>query len=214
MKIDLHTHSVSSADSGITIENYINILESGRLDLIAITDHNHIDTAFKLKKLFPGKIVIGEEILTNEGEIIGLYLNSIITPNRSLKDTVADIRSQKGLVYIPHPLEKIRKGLSMVSLEKIKDSIDILETGNGRALNKSNKNKLDIWAKNNHIVTFASSDAHGINGLGRTYTESDISTNNYLSLMESLKNSKLIITYPRFKEIFYPKYNKYIKKYV
>lgn len=73
-KIDLHTHSTSSPDGGITAHQYEEALSTGVLDCVAITDHNRIDFAEKLERSFGDKIIVGEEIMTSGGEIIGLYL--------------------------------------------------------------------------------------------------------------------------------------------
>src|SRR5580658_33632 len=103
LKIDLHTHSVASPDGGIMADKYRECLELGKLDYIAITDHNSIDFALNLRTEFERKIIVGEEILTSEGEIIGLFLSELVPPNLSPIETIELIKRQGGLVYVPHP---------------------------------------------------------------------------------------------------------------
>ncbi|MDA1317355.1 MAG: hypothetical protein O3B87_05045, partial [bacterium] len=101
-KIDLHTHSVLSHDGGISELEYKSVLDAHILDFVAITDHNQIEFALQMHEQFPEKIIVGEEIKTNEGDIIGLFLTKLISPGLSSKKTVELIKDQDGLVYIPH----------------------------------------------------------------------------------------------------------------
>jgi predicted metal-dependent phosphoesterase TrpH len=72
-KIDLHTHSSASSDGGITADQYSKIISQNILDYVAITDHNKVSFAMKLSEELGDKIIVGEEIMTSEGEIIGLF---------------------------------------------------------------------------------------------------------------------------------------------
>ena len=138
-KVDLHTHSVASKDGGITPEQYADLLKSETVDIIAITDHDRIDFALGMRDaLGKNRIIVGEEISTTDGEIIGLYLEKNIEPGLSAKETIKQIKKQGGLVYIPHPFEKVRHGLELETLEEIKNDIDIIESFNGRAFGRNN----------------------------------------------------------------------------
>lgn len=208
IKLDLHTHSIASNDGGITASDYARAIETKLIDVIAITDHNRIDFAIDIQKKYPNNIIIGEEIMTLEGEIIGLFLTKKIEPHMNLEQTISEIKAQGGLSYIPHPIEKLRKGISWDDLNKIKDSVDILEIGNGRALNKTNYKKLVSWASLNNIRTASSSDAHGKRGLGKTHTKTSKMPTNPKNLLEYLDSSVTIIKYPSLVEVLYPKYNR------
>src|SRR5262245_43185713 len=111
MKIDLHTHSIASPDRSLSAKNYQKMLASGKLDYVAVTDHNVIDFARILHDQLGEQIIVGEEIATSEGEIIGLYLTSVVPSGLSAAETVRAIKDQDGLVYIPHPFETLRNGL-------------------------------------------------------------------------------------------------------
>ena len=208
IKIDLHTHSIASADGGLTVDDYARAVKTGLLDIIAITDHNQIDFAARIQEKYPKNIIVGEEIMTIDGEIIGLFLTKKIDSDLDLADTIDRIHNQGGLCYIPHPLEKLRHGLSWENLSKIKDNVDILEIGNGRALNKRNYKKLTNWASSNNIQTASSSDAHGPKGLGKSYTSTSSVPANARDLISALGSSSKIITYPSLIELLYPKYNR------
>lgn len=212
-KVDLHTHSQASKDGGLSVDQYIRALDQHLLDCIAVTDHDSIDFAVELHKTLGPKIIVGEEISSLEGEIIGLFLTKKVEPHQTAEKTIADIKSQDGLVYIPHPLETIRKGLTLESLDKLSGSIDLIEIYNGRAFAQDRSKKVVVWSKMNHIVGVASSDAHGFHGLGRAYTQTNEMPNrdNIISLVA---NSSPIAGRPSLKSLLYPKYNTFKKRVI
>jgi predicted metal-dependent phosphoesterase TrpH len=169
-KVDLHSHSIISHDGGITSDEYKQLLKDDPNFFIAITDHNEISLAIKLNFELGQRIIVGEEILTTEGEIIGLYLKEKIEPGLSLKDTVRYIKTQNGLVYVPHPLEKTRKGLSKTSVLEIKSEIDIIEVFNARSKEPWVHKTAEQLANELKTPKASSSDAHGVNGFGRAYS--------------------------------------------
>ena len=210
-KIDLHTHSVASHDGGINAAQYARVIAENMLDIIAVTDHNRIDFATQLAADLGDRIIVGEEIMTTSGEIIGLYLTEPIRSGLTPLETVKRIKDQHGLVYIPHPFESVRKGLHPSAIEELIDYIDIVEVVNGRAFLQNRSAQAAIWARLNHIVGAASSDAHGIKGLCRTYTQvhklPDLS-----SLVEEISLGSPMTSRPSPRALFYPKYNKFKKK--
>ncbi|HSX05850.1 MAG TPA: PHP domain-containing protein [Candidatus Saccharimonadales bacterium] len=171
-RIDLHTHSVASPDGNLTARDYQAMLASGRLNYIAITDHNRIDFALRLQAELGNlgtHIIVGEEITTQDGEIIGLYLRQAVPAGLSAAETARRIHQQGGLVYVPHPFETVRKGISLASLDAIADLVDIIETYNGRNL-QNRAATAQTWAAAHHKPGAASSDAHGKRGWGKTAT--------------------------------------------
>lgn len=210
-KVDLHTHSSLSHDGGISEEQYQKILNENILDFVAITDHNSIDLALKLHQALGDRIIVGEEIMTTAGEIIGLYLNQTVPAGLSPDQTVQEIKKQNGIVYIPHPFETIRKGLHPQVLEELADKIDIIEICNGRAFAQNKSEQTVVWAKLNHKPGAASSDAHGIHGVGKTYsivTEAPTRENIVGLIANSIPNAER----PKIRAFLYPKYNKIRKK--
>lgn len=213
IRIDLHTHSEASPDGGITPEQYAKLLESETLDVIAITDHDRIDFALGMQKALGSEyIIVGQEITTSDGEIIGLYLSSKIEPGMSADETVDAVHAQNGLVYIPHPFEKVRKGLQAETLQNIMHKVDIIETINGRALTKKHNAQSYTWATKHQVVACASSDAHGVKGIGKTYTMiQNRPTRN--TLLSELQNATLAHSRPPLRSYFYPKINRLRQKF-
>lgn len=169
IKLDLHTHSILSQDGAITQKQYTELLNASLLDVVAITDHNDIRFAQELQQQLGEKIIVGEEIRSKEGEVIGLFLTKRIAPYLSLKETVAAIHRQKGLVYIPHPFETLRLGVAKDLLAQVIHEIDIIETFNARSLQRQKGKLAEHFAYSHHIVQTASSDAHCRYGLTTSY---------------------------------------------
>lgn len=167
-RLDLHTHSIISYDGGISLKQYRQLLEQN--NFIAVTDHNEISFALNLQKEFGDKVIVGEEIRTIDGEIIGLFLQSKINPGLSVEETIRQIKAQGGLVYIPHPFETQRQGLPLVKLGMMADLIDIVEVFNARLRSSGLSKKATDFARDNNLAQAASSDAHGMKGFGSAYT--------------------------------------------
>lgn len=210
-KIDLHTHSEASPDGGISFEQYEQILSDGTLNCVAITDHNSIDFAIGAHQRLGNKVIIGEEIMTTEGEIIGLFLRDTVLPGQTPEDTVRAIKSQGGLVYIPHPFETFRKGLHPQVIEALGAEVDIIEVCNGRAFVQNRSKQAVVWARINNIPGAASSDAHGVRGLGSTYTDIEAMPNKE-TLAELIKKGQLTTSRPNMRTLLYPKYHRTRKK--
>ena len=203
-KVDLHSHSIASPDGGISSEQYMEIIGSAKLDFVAVTDHNTIEFARQLQKSMGDKIIIGEEIGCLEGEIIGLYLNDEIKPGLSVLKTAKLIKKQGGLVYIPHPFETVRKGITKGALESIKELVDIVEVYNGRALLQNKGPEASVWARLNNKVTAASSDAHGAKGLATAYNVLG-GKPTVINLVDYLRTGKMNMERPPIRTLLYPK---------
>lgn len=212
-KLDLHVHSILSYDAGISAQDLRKALSTGTLDYIAITDHNQIDFAEKMQAEFGEKIIIGEEIMTQEGEVIGLFLKQRIPEGLSLKQTISEIKKQNALVYIPHPFLKFKHGLCEKNISENIDTIDILEIYNGRSLkgwsavNKTQRELIKKWAKTPAL----GSDAHSHLGLGNSFLTID-SVPTRSNLLELLARAEIKSRRPKLREILAPAFNKLKKK--
>ncbi len=210
-KVDLHTHSIASPDGGTTEAQYVSALEKGVLDCVAITDHDRIDFALKVHAKLGNKIIVGEEISTSEGELIGLFLTKRIKPGLTATETALQIKSQGGIVYVPHPFETVRKGLTEQTLNQIRQCVDIIETMNGRAFAQNKSPEATAWSRTNDVASFASSDSHHSGGLGKTFTElSDIPTKELIVALS--RSGKKHYEKPSLDDVLAPKRNRLLKK--
>lgn len=214
MKIDLHTHSIGSPDGGLCTDDYRRMLQSGKLDFVAITDHGTIVTAQRIQSelgRLGERIIIGEEIKTTDGELVGLYLSESICDGMTLEETVAAIRDQNGVVYVPHPFESVRSGVSYEGLQSILSEVDVIEVYNGRAYFQDYSVRATLVAKENHKAMSAASDAHGWIGWGKTLTivAHEPTRDSLLALLQDgqLQTQRVGLG------ILYPKLNRLKKKF-
>lgn len=210
-KLDLHTHSAASPDGGITADQYHRAIGTRLVDAVAITDHNTIDFALELRRKMGDAIIVGEEIMTTAGEIIGLFLEKAVKPGLTPQETIRQIKDQGGIVYIPHPFETVRKGIHPAVLDELVDHVDIIEVCNGRAFFQNKSEQTVVWARVNGKTGAASSDAHGFQGLGSTYTsvpEMPAKDN----LVTLLDKGIPMTGRPSVRALLYPKLNRFRKK--
>ncbi len=194
-KIEFHIHTRFSSDS-IDTKFFIKLMcKLKKINCIAITDHNEVKGALKYKQYFEKKgikVIVGEEIFTKDGEIIGLFLDKKIQPNMSLENTIKEIRKQNGIVYVPHPYDEKRKKtvLNYEKLKKCKNDIDLIEIHNGRNISLEYSKIQSKIAKELNINPVIGSDAHCFIELGRNYVilNSKVSEINRDNLIENLKD--------------------------
>lgn len=210
-KVDLHTHSTGSPDGGLTKRHYQFFLDNNLLDYIAITDHNRIDIAQQYQAELGGRIIVGEEVMTTEGELIGLHLSELLEPGQTALATAQAIKAQGGLVYVPHPFETVRSGISEKTLEQIARHVDIIEGYNGRAIFQNRGALARKWAAKLQVPIAASSDAHGRTGWGYTYSLLDAAPTraSLISLLKSAAYSRRSVGIG----VVYPKLNRLVRKF-
>jgi glycosyltransferase involved in cell wall biosynthesis len=166
--VDLHMHTDHSFDCATPVEVLLAEARARGLGAIAITDHNEISGAHEARAKAEGiKVIVAEEIKTAEqGEVIGLFLEEKVPRGLSLSETVAEIRRQGGLVYVPHPFDRLHSVPDYEHLLPILDEIDAIEVFNPRvAISEFNDEAMRFAAKY-RIPAGAGSDAHVPQGLG------------------------------------------------
>ena len=170
LKADLHVHTCYSHDSTASLQSIVTrCIETG-IQCLAVTDHNVIEGAFVLKGDAPLHVIIGEEVKSTEGDIIGLFLKEGIPKDLSPQQTVREIKSQGGLVMVPHPFDRVRpSALGIETFKSIVHEVDIVETFNARNLFRADDDQADEEARTHRLVRAAASDGHTSGELGRTY---------------------------------------------
>jgi len=166
----MHVHTSCSKDSLIPFDDLLETCDYNGIDCVAVTDHDTIECALKLHKIEPSRIIVGEEINTTSGEIIGLFLKELIPPGLSPAETVSRIKKQGGLVYIPHPFDNLRGSvIKRQSLEEILPEVNIIEAFNSRSAFPFSNHKASSLALEKDIVAGVGSDAHSRFEVGKAY---------------------------------------------
>jgi predicted metal-dependent phosphoesterase TrpH/glycosyltransferase involved in cell wall biosynthesis len=167
---DLHTHTSWSHDCVVEPTELVDHAEEQGLGAIAVTDHNAFGGALQAAELAadrPLTVIPGEEVKTaGQGEVIGLFLQEEIPRGLSFEDTIAAIREQGGLVYLPHPFDRMHAIPDAATLHRHLADIDVFEVYNARLLFEQYNDEAERFARKYNLTMAAGSDAHVLQGLG------------------------------------------------
>jgi predicted metal-dependent phosphoesterase TrpH/glycosyltransferase involved in cell wall biosynthesis len=167
---DLHLHTSWSHDCSIDVDELIDHAEAQGLGAIAVTDHNVLGGALEAVERARGRrlvVIPGEEVKTAEqGEVIGLFLRDEIPRGMSFEETVAAIRAQGGLVYLPHPFDRMHAIPKPETLHRHLAEIDVFEVYNARLLFEAYNDEALRFARKYNLTPGAGSDAHVLAGVG------------------------------------------------
>ena len=140
------------------------------LDRIALTDHNTAEGALALERLAPDLAIVGEEVKTTEGEIMGLFIDRTIAPGGSPEEVCDRIHALGGLTYACHPLDRRRSKFDPSRLVELAPRLDIIETYNSWARPEANQAAAELCRQLGRVPA-AGSDAHAAHEMGRCWME-------------------------------------------
>jgi predicted metal-dependent phosphoesterase TrpH len=172
--VDLHMHTDHSPDCATPVEVLLATAHAQGLGAIAVTDHNEISGALEAREQAsrsgthpPVKVIVAEEVKTaGQGEVIGLFIEEKIPRGLSLEETVTEIRRQGGLVYVPHPFDRMHAVPDYEHLLRILDDVDAIEVFNPRVAIGAFNEEASRFAAKYRILAGAGSDSHVAQGLG------------------------------------------------
>jgi predicted metal-dependent phosphoesterase TrpH len=168
--IDLHLHTEWSHDCSIPADELLDHAEAIGLGGIAVTDHNAFGGALEAAELARGRdlvVIPGEEVKTlDQGEVIGLFLQEEIPRGMSFGETIEAIQEQGGLVYLPHPFDRMHAIPDPATLHAHLEELDVLEVFNARLLRDSFNDEALRFARKYRLLQGAGSDAHVLQGVG------------------------------------------------
>lgn len=168
--VDLHMHTDHSHDCATPVEVLLSSAREQGLGAIAVTDHNEVSGALAARELaadFGVKVIVGEEVKTaDQGEVIGLFIEERIPRGLTLQETIADIKRQGGLVYVPHPFDRLHTVPDYEHLLAVLDDIDLLEVFNPRVAIREFNEEAVRFASKYRLAAAAGSDSHVPQGLG------------------------------------------------
>jgi predicted metal-dependent phosphoesterase TrpH/glycosyltransferase involved in cell wall biosynthesis len=168
--VDLHMHTDHSSDCATPVEVLLSTAREQRLGAIAVTDHNEISGALDARakaEEYGVKVIVGEEVMTaHQGEVIGLFIEEKIARGMTLEETIAEIKRQGGLVYVPHPFDRMHSVPDYEHLLEVVEDVDAIEVFNPRIAIPAYNEEAVRFAGKYRIVGGAGSDSHVAQGLG------------------------------------------------
>ena len=174
VRVDCHLHTAASGDAVTTLDQVAERALTERIDVVCITDHNETGAAIEAAAAWSGpvRVIVGEEIRTQAGEIIGLFLTERIPYVLPVGDAIARIRAQGGLVYLPHPFDPLRDSLGSAAERLCADGMaDIVEVFNAKIADPGPNVEAAGLARRWELPAGAGSDAHDPPGIGAAYLE-------------------------------------------
>ncbi len=160
-RLDFHVHTRYSPDSLTSLEAALRAARRRGLARLIITDHNTIAGALEARRKAPGFVIVGEEIMTTEGELLAYFLEEEIPAGLSPEETIARVRAQGGFVAAAHPFDVRRKGhWSLAALERIAPWLDAVEAFNARCWVPGANRAAHDFARSHGLLVLAGSDAH------------------------------------------------------
>lgn len=168
--VDLHMHTDHSSDCATPVDVLLATARDVGLGAIAVTDHNEISGAHEAAAKaaqYGVKVIVGEEVMTaDQGEVIGLFINEKIPRGMTLEETIVEIRRQGGLVYVPHPFDRLHSVPDYEHMLAIVSDIDAIEIFNPRIAIPAFNEEAVRFAAKYRIVAGAGTDSHVAQGLG------------------------------------------------
>ncbi len=192
MRVDLHLHSRYSHDGQSSLEALIERSRACGLDRIALTDHNTVEGALHLAQMAPDLAIVGEEVKTREGEVIGLFITDRLVPYLRPEEAMDHIHEMGGLTYVPHPLDRRRDHFRAERIVDLANRIDIIETYNPWCDASANQAAAAL-ASDLGKVAATGSDAHSARELGRSWMEIE-DYDDAQDFLDKLRHARHVIT--------------------
>jgi predicted metal-dependent phosphoesterase TrpH len=171
IRVDLHNHTHYSPDSILSPRSFVREARRRGLDVVAVTDHNTTSGALAVRELSEKPVIIGEEVKSADGEILGLFLSEDVPKGLPASETIARINAQGGVVGVPHPFDSLRSALHEDVMLTLVDQIDFIEALNARMVFSAHNDKARDFAASHDLPTTAGSDAHSPWEVGHCYVE-------------------------------------------
>lgn len=173
VRVDCHLHTAVSGDAVTSLDELADRVAQEHLDVICITDHNVTSAAVAAAERDIGaRIIVGEEIRTRDGDVIGLFLTERIPYVLPLAEVTSLIRGQGGLIYLPHPYDPGRSSLGPAAEQLCSDGLaDVIEVFNAKVEDQALNEQAALLAARFGLPGGAGSDAHDPDGIGAAYLE-------------------------------------------
>ena len=168
LRVEFHCHTIYSKDSLATAQQVVETCRSKGIDRVVITDHNRIEGAMAAQSLDPERVIIGEEIMTTQGELLAAFVQEVIPPGLEPIEAIERLRAQRAFISVSHPFDALRSGHWQAEhLLAIVPYVDAIETFNARCMRPSFNSDAQTFAQPHNLLGTAGSDAHALFEYGK-----------------------------------------------
>jgi len=167
LTVEFHCHTNASLDSRMTPEELLAACRQRRIDRVVVTDHWSIAGALAAQKLDPERVIIGEEVLTDKGELLAAFVTEEIPRWTPYREAISRLRDQGAFISVSHPFDPRRSRWTLEDLEELAPLVDAIETFNSRNLSPKFNEDAVHFAQRFRLPGTAGSDAHTADEVGR-----------------------------------------------
>ena len=168
LRTEFHCHTIFSKDSLTRPANLVAACKRKGIDRVVVTDHNTIAGALRAKEIEPERVIIGEEIMTDQGELLAAYVREEIPPGLPPREAIVRLREQGAFISVSHPFDRMRGGhWTRDQLDEIKSLVDAIEVFNARCINPDFNRLAAGYSQENNLPGTVGSDAHTAYELGK-----------------------------------------------
>lgn len=169
--VDLHSHTLWSKDCLTEFQTIVRLCQQRGVDRIAITDHNTAEGALAMQQIAPELVIVGEEIMTTQGEILAYFVRETVPAGLTPEETIRRLRDQGAVISVSHPFDRLRRGAWQADdLLRIVDKVDAIEIFNARCIFPEDNDAAQAFADTHRLIGTAGSDAHTRPEYGRAMT--------------------------------------------
>lgn len=197
VRVDLHVHTMWSGDATTTPDELRDAVAETGIDVLCVTDHSTINGAVELAAsgALGCRVIVGEEVRTTAGEVIGLFLRDRLPFGMKPSDAAAAIKDQGGLVYVPHPFDPMRHCMAEDALAALATAgqVDAIEALNAKVSLTHLNERAAAFAAEHDLAAGAGSDAHEPSAIGAAYVEMpDFDDGDPASFLASLRRGRVV----------------------
>lgn len=168
LRVELHLHTHASKDSLITPQKLLEHCARAGIDRVAVTDHNSIDGALAAHALAPDRVIVGEEIETTQGELLGYFMTECVPAGLEPMAAIERLRTQGAVISVSHPFDRTRSAnWSDDQLLVITPYVDAIEVFNARCFTNKPNRLAAAFAREHSLLRTVGSDAHSLLEIGR-----------------------------------------------
>jgi len=167
--VELHSHTYVSDDCLMRPADIVRTCARRGIDRLAVTDHNSIAGALEMQRIAPELVIVGEEVMTSQGELLGYFLREVVPAGLSPVETIARLRAQGAAISVSHPFDRLRHGAwHEPDLAAIIALVDAIEVFNSRCIYAEDNERALAFARQHGKLGTVGSDAHSHRELGRS----------------------------------------------